>query len=75
VLGSGERAPRQRGVSRASSRVQPLHGNVQNGTITGHAHWKLPVQAFLQGLYQGCFENRLTHNTELLQATKRTDFC
>jgi hypothetical protein len=74
VPGSGERGPRQRGVSRASPCVLPLHAGVQNGTTTGQARWKLPIRLFLQGLPQGCFENRLGHNADLLQATKRTSF-
>jgi hypothetical protein len=75
VPGSRERGPRQRGVSRASSRVQPLHEGVQNGTTTGQARLELPIQAFLEGMSQGCFENRLEHNAEVLQATKRAGFC
>jgi hypothetical protein len=75
VPGSGERGPRQHGVSRASPHVQPLHEGVQNGTTMGQTHWKLLIQMFLQGLSQGCFENRLGHNADLLQATKRVGFC
>jgi hypothetical protein len=50
--------------------VQPLHEGVQNRTTTGQARWKLPIQAFLQDMSRGCFENRLVHNAESLQATK-----
>jgi hypothetical protein len=52
-----------------------LHAGVQNGTTTGQTRWKLPIRAFIQDVYQGCFKNQLDHNMNLLQPTKLIDFC
>jgi hypothetical protein len=75
VTRSGERGPRQHGVSCTSPSVQPLHTGVQNDTTMGLTPEKLLIGAFLHGLTQGCFENRLGHNVNLLQATKWAGFC
>jgi hypothetical protein len=74
VRGSGQRGARKRAVSRASPCVQPLHAAVQNDTTMGLASEKLPIQAFLHGLSQGCFDNRLEHNTNVSQQPNGPNF-
>jgi hypothetical protein len=55
--------------------VQLLHAGVQNGTTMGLAPEKLSIRAFLQGLSQGCFENRFLQKRGSAQATKQSENC
>jgi hypothetical protein len=75
VIGSGERGPIQRGVSRDCPHVQLSHEGVQKFTTTGQASWKLPIRALLLGLSPGCFEKRFSHNAEALRPPKRAEIC
>jgi hypothetical protein len=71
VTKSGERGSRQRGVSYASPRVQPLHDDVQKWTTTGRAGWKQPIPVLLLILFLECFEKRLCHNAKLSRQPNR----